>query len=99
LAMVVLSFLALQGIVGAAFPGGARWLGPSLGPRAVRTVLMRTVRGWLDAYRADLESDVSDLRTPLVVLQESVSGVGAIDGALAPADPSPQRAGGVVPVG
>ncbi|HMB08269.1 MAG TPA: GTPase, partial [Isosphaeraceae bacterium] len=81
LAMVVLSFLALQGIVGAAFPGGTRWLGPSLGPRAVRKVLMRTVHGWLDAYRADLELDVSDLRTPLVVLQESVSGGGAIDGA------------------
>jgi energy-coupling factor transporter ATP-binding protein EcfA2 len=99
LAMVVLFFLALQGIVGAALPGGTRWLGPSVGPQSVRKVLMRSVHGWLDAYRADLESDVSDLRMPLVVLQEAVSGGGAIDRVLAPADSLPQRAGGVVPVG
>ena len=42
LAMVVLFFLALQGIVGAALPGGTRWLGPGAGPQAVRKVLTRT---------------------------------------------------------
>jgi energy-coupling factor transporter ATP-binding protein EcfA2 len=99
LAMVVLFFLSLQGIVGAALPGGTRWLGPSVGPQSVRKVLRRSVHGWLDTYRADLESDVSDLRMPLVVLQEAVSGGGAIDRALAPADSPIHRAGGVVPVG
>jgi hypothetical protein len=103
LAMVVLFFLALQGIVGAALPGGTRWLGPGAGPQAVRKVLARTVRGWLDGYRGDLESDIADLREPLGVLQEAVSGGGAIDRVLAPAPapavPPAQRAGGVVPVG
>ena len=97
LAMVALFFLALQGIVGAALPGGTRWLGPGVGPLVVRKVLTRTVRGWLNAYRADLEADVSDLRGPLGVLQEAVSSSASASGG--PGRLDGQRSGGTMPAG
>jgi hypothetical protein len=68
-AMVILFFLALQGVVSATLPGGTRWLGVGVGPRAVRKVLNRTLGGWIAAYRADLAADVANLREPLALLQ------------------------------
>jgi len=69
IAMVVLFFLALQGLVSILLPGGTRWFGPSLGPVAVSRVVSRTVEGWISTYRSELEADVADLREPLQVLQ------------------------------
>ncbi len=74
LAMVVLFFLALQGVVGATLPGGTRWMGVGAGPRAVRKVLKRTIGGWVASYQADLSADVADLREPLALLQDELDG-------------------------
>lgn len=72
-AMVVLFFLVLQGLVGILAPVGSRGLGTAAGRRAVHTVIRRTVNAWVSAYRADLESDLADLREPLVVLARAVT--------------------------
>ncbi|WP_406696025.1 GTPase [Singulisphaera sp. Ch08] len=71
LAMMILFFLALQGLVAVLLPGGTRWFGPSLGPQSVSRVISRTVDLWVDAYRTDLNSDLAELREPLVVLQNA----------------------------
>jgi hypothetical protein len=73
IAMVVLFFLALQGLVSVFLPGGTHWFGPSLGPRSVSRVVSRTVGLWVGAYRADLESDIADFREPLLVLQSAIT--------------------------
>ncbi len=72
LAMIVLFFLALQGLVAVLLPGGNGWFGPSLGPQSVSRVISRTVDLWLEAYRTDLKSDFAELREPLAVLQKAV---------------------------
>ncbi|HEX8199807.1 MAG TPA: GTPase domain-containing protein, partial [Isosphaeraceae bacterium] len=98
LAMVILFFLALQGVVGAVLPGGSRWLSPGFGPRAVGPVLARTLAGWVASYRAELEADLADLREPLAVLQAAAAdGGGSVLSALRPtpanaAAPTPPRA-------
>jgi energy-coupling factor transporter ATP-binding protein EcfA2 len=68
-AMLILSFLALQGIASFFLPSGRRWLGPDIERKAVSEVLTRTVIGWIGAYRSDLEADLADLRAPLTALQ------------------------------
>lgn len=73
LAMVILFFLALQGVVGILLPGGTRWFGPALGPQAVRRVMNRTAEAWISAYRSGLVADITELREPLEVLQRMVS--------------------------
>ena len=73
LAMMILFFLALQGLVAALSPGGTRWLGASLGPQAVRRVLRRTLGGWVTTYRTDLEADIADFREPIAVLEAAMS--------------------------
>ncbi|SIO61880.1 GTPase Era, involved in 16S rRNA processing [Singulisphaera sp. GP187] len=73
LAMMILFFLALQGLVAVLLPGGTRWFGPSLGPQSVSRVISRTVDLWVDAYRTDLLADIADLREPLNVLQTAVN--------------------------
>jgi hypothetical protein len=64
-AMMILFFLALQGLVGAALPGGRRWLGQGVGPQAIHKVLQRTLQAWLTDYRADVEADVTAVRGPI----------------------------------
>lgn len=68
LAMMVLFFLALQGIVGAVLPGGSHWLGQGMGPQTLHKVVSRTFEGWVAAYRADVESDLANLREPVEAL-------------------------------
>jgi energy-coupling factor transporter ATP-binding protein EcfA2 len=68
LAMVVLFFLALQGIVGVTLPGGTRWVGHGAGAQSVREVFTRTIASWVAAYRGELEADLADLRQPLDAL-------------------------------
>ena len=55
--MLILVFLALQGMASLLLPSGRRWLGPDLGRQALVEVLDRTVRGWISSYRGDLEAD------------------------------------------
>ena len=71
--MIVLLFLAIQGVIDILLPSGTRWLGSGVGPRTIHNVLGRTLSGWLTTYRADLEADIADLRTPLHVLQAALS--------------------------
>jgi hypothetical protein len=85
LAMMALFFLALQGVVGAALPGGTRWLGQGVGPQAVHKVLSRTFQGWVTAYRAEIEADLADLREPVAAL---ASAVGPGDGDGTPSESS-----------
>jgi hypothetical protein len=68
-AMLILSFLALQGTASLFLPSGRRWLGPELERKAVGEVLTGMVIGWIGAYRSDLEADLADLRAPLIALQ------------------------------
>jgi hypothetical protein len=72
LAMLTLTFLALQGFAGLFLPSGRRWLGPDIGRQAISEVLTRTVTNWITAYRSDLEADLADLRGPLVALQSTL---------------------------
>jgi energy-coupling factor transporter ATP-binding protein EcfA2 len=87
-AMLILSFLTLQGIASLLLPSGRRWLGPEMERKAISEVLTRTVIGWIGAYRSDLEADLADLRAPLTALQSVL----AVDPA--PEEPTP---GGPLP--
>jgi hypothetical protein len=68
-AMLILTFLALQGLASLFLSSGCRWHGPDIGRQAISEVLTRTVTGWISAYRSDLEADLADLHGPLVSLQ------------------------------
>jgi energy-coupling factor transporter ATP-binding protein EcfA2 len=82
LAMMVLFFLALQGLVGAVLPGGSHWLGQGMGPQALHKVLSRTFDGWVTAYRADVETDLANLREPVEALTAATKeGDNAVGGA------------------
>ncbi len=76
LAMVVLFFLALQGVIDVLLPGGTRWLGLGVGTRTIHLVIGRTLAGWIASYRADLEADIADLREPLQVVQAALASGG-----------------------
>jgi|GEM_PF-2453836 len=69
LAMSVLFFLALQGLVAVVLPGGSRWIGPSIGPRAVHQVIRRTILAWVSEYREELQADVVDLRESVALIE------------------------------
>ena len=71
-AMLILTFLALQGVAGLFLPSGRRWLGPETGRQAVCEGLTRAVIGWISAYRTELEADLADLRAPLAALQSAL---------------------------
>ncbi len=71
-AMLILTFLALQGVASLFLPDGRWRLGPDIGYQAVCEVLTHTVTGWVSAYRTDLEADLADLRAPLAVLQSAL---------------------------
>lgn len=72
LALNVLAYVLLHGLVGLALAAGRTVSTRDVGPQAVREVLRRTLRGWVASYRADLESDLSDLHEPLGILRMSV---------------------------
>ena len=71
-AMLILTFLALQGLASLFLPFGRWWHGPDIGRQAISEVLTRTVTGWISTYRSDLEADLADLRGPLVALQSTL---------------------------
>jgi hypothetical protein len=68
-AMLILTFLVLEGLASLFLPSGRRWHAPDLGRQAISEVLTRTVSGWISTYRSDLEADLADLHGPLVSLQ------------------------------
>jgi energy-coupling factor transporter ATP-binding protein EcfA2 len=70
-AMLILTFLALQGVASLFLPSGRRQLGPDIRHQTVCEMLSRTVIGWISAYRTDLEADLADLRAPLAALQSA----------------------------
>jgi len=72
IAMLVLFFLSLQGIVSILLPGGNRWFGPSLGPKIVARVINRKLDEWLNAYRTDLELDLADFHEPIQIIRISM---------------------------
>jgi energy-coupling factor transporter ATP-binding protein EcfA2 len=71
-AMLILTFLALQGLASLFLPSGRRWHGPDIGGQAISEVLTRTVSAWISAYRSDLEADLADLRGSLAALQSTL---------------------------
>ncbi len=73
LAMIVLFLLVLQGVVDLALPRGAQWLGTTLGPRTVRKALEQVLTQWMTGYRADLESDLAQLREPIKALETTLA--------------------------
>jgi hypothetical protein len=88
LAMLILTFLALQGLASLFLPSEGRWHAPDIGREAIAEVLTRTVTGWISAYRSDLEADLADLRGPLAELQSILALSPAPDGAM-PREPLP----------
>ena len=84
-AMLILAFLALQGIASLFLPSRRWWLGSDIGRQAISEVLNRTVIGWVSSYRGDLEADLADLRAPLAALQSAL----IVDPA--PHEPTPPR--------
>ena len=84
-AMLVLSFLTLQGFASLFLPSGRRWLGPEIGRHVISEVLGRTMINWLSTYRADLEADLAALRAPLAALQS------ALDVSPAAHEPEPRQ--------
>jgi hypothetical protein len=71
LGMVLLFFLALQGLVGVLLPDGRR-LGTSVGPQAIHRVVERTLGQWLETYRGELSADLAGFREPLLVLESAL---------------------------
>jgi energy-coupling factor transporter ATP-binding protein EcfA2 len=71
-AMLILSFLTLQGVASLFLPSGRRWLGPENGRQAIAEVLGRTMINWISTYRTDLEADLANLRAPLAALQSAL---------------------------
>lgn len=71
-AMLVLTFLALQGVASLFLPSGSRWLGPEIGRQAISEVLTLTAISWISTYRNDLEADLAALRVPLAALQSTL---------------------------
>ena len=88
LAMLILTFLCLQGLASLFLPSGRRWHGPDIGRQAIAEVLNHTVTGWISAYRSDLEADLADLRGPLVALQSTFVLSPTLDGSM-PREPLP----------
>jgi len=72
LAMGMLFFLALQGIVSVLLPT-VRRRARGLGRQAVQAVVVRTLQRWIDTYRGELEADLADLREPLAVLRAALA--------------------------
>ncbi len=72
LALTLLLFLALHGLVSLLLSGGLR-LGRGLGAEAARRILPRAVERWLAAYRGELEADLAGLRDPLEVLERELA--------------------------
>ena len=71
-AMLILTFLALQGVASLFLPAGGRRVGSDVGHQAVCEALTRMMVGWMSAYRTDLEADLADLRAPLAALQSTL---------------------------
>jgi hypothetical protein len=71
--MLILTFLALQGLASLFLPSGRRWHGPDIGRQAISEVLTCTVTDWISAYRSDLEADLADLRGSLAALQSTLA--------------------------
>lgn len=67
-AMVVLFFLALQGLVAICMPS-VSGLGQGLGRQAIREVVQHSLATWLQTYRERLRSDLHALREPLLALE------------------------------
>ena len=98
LGMLVLSYLLLHIVTGAASSG--RGLLPRKGVAAetLDDVLRRTLNGWVKVYRDDLEADVADLREPLAVLRGAAEGM-IVRAGLPPAEQTSTGPGGkAVPV-
>jgi energy-coupling factor transporter ATP-binding protein EcfA2 len=73
LAMLILTFLVLQGLASLFLPSGRRWHGPDIGRQAISEVLTCTVTDWISAYRSDLEADLADLCGSLAALQSTLA--------------------------
>ncbi len=71
-ALTILAYILLHGLVGLALSAGRSISTREVGPQAVREVWRRTLRGWVLSYRSDLESDLSDLHEPVAILRSSV---------------------------
>jgi hypothetical protein len=88
LAMLVLTFLALQGLASLFLPFGRRWHGPDIGRQAIAEVFTRTVTDWISAYHSDLEADLAGLHGPLAELQSTLALGPTPDGSM-PREPLP----------
>ncbi|MDR3636789.1 MAG: 50S ribosome-binding GTPase [Isosphaeraceae bacterium] len=94
LAMIVLFFLALQGVVDLALPRGSQWLGVSAGPRAIRKAWEQLLANWLAAYRADVAADLTALHEPLAALEAALATSGPTEHSPTPAVRWDSPAGG-----
>ncbi|MHC5541958.1 GTPase, partial [Singulisphaera rosea] len=73
LAMTLLFFIALQGVVNVLLPGGSQRIGPAIGARAVQHVVRQRLGGWFASYRAELQADLTDFHEPLKILENLVA--------------------------
>jgi hypothetical protein len=89
-AMLILSFLALQGGASLFLLSGRRWLGADIGRQVICEGLTRTVIGWISIYRSDLKADLADLRAPLAALQSALV-IGPLPDAPKPRGPLPSH--------
>lgn len=72
-AVLVLFFALLQGIVSLLLPG-TRGVGKGVGIQAICDVLRGTLGAWLTTYREHLTSDAEVLRAPLPILRDIAEG-------------------------
>lgn len=68
-AMLIFTFLGLQGVASLLLRSEPRWHNPEVGRQVVYEVLTRTLLGWINTYRSDLEADLTDLHAPITALQ------------------------------
>jgi GTP-binding protein EngB required for normal cell division len=71
-ALTVLSYVLLHGLVGMALAPLGRNSMSGLGRQATQEVLRRSFRGWVSAYREEIEADLADLREPLDTLRAAL---------------------------
>lgn len=67
--LTILAYVVLHGLITPLLSAAPGQSGSELGRLAVHEALKRTLHGWVDGYRRELEADLAELAEPLQALQ------------------------------
>jgi hypothetical protein len=74
LALWFFSYVVLHGLVALILAGGEAFTMRGIGAQTIHDLVKRMLEGWVAAYRAEVEADLSNLREPLETLQAVIRG-------------------------